>query len=191
MKVIAGINKGRHLKLSKMRIRPTRAMVRSAIFNVLGERVKYARVIDIFAGTGALGIEALSRGARFCVFIENQPKALIQNIRMLNLQNWTKVINLDFRPGIKKLSGMKFDIVFIDPPYKSSYLNQALKLLYFYKLLSKDSIIVAEHSYISPGIIPDEYKILKEKKYGSTLIYFLQIKTKGVENEKGSLCRDI
>lgn len=180
MKIISGSNKGQYLKVARAGIRPTKGIVRSAIFNILGKQVNNAFVIDIFAGTGALGIEALSRGAKFCIFIENHPSILIENIKKLNLQMKTKILKKDFRPALKQMRETKFDIIFIDPPYKKDYLAQTLKLLYFYALIAKNGIIVAEHSQHHPRTIPPEYIVLKEKKYGDTFISFLALK----ENKK-------
>jgi len=176
MKILTGSYKGKQLKVSKTGIRPTKAIVRSAIFNILREKINDASIIDIFAGTGAMGIEALSRGARFCIFIEKNPATLLKNIKALNLNDRTRVIKLDFRPGLKKLRGMQFDIVFIDPPYKTEYFNETLKLLYFYRLLKEESIVVVEYSHFNSGPTIEEYEIIKEKKYGDTIISFLKLK---------------
>lgn len=176
MKIISGLNKGQYLKVTKTGIRPTKGIVRSAIFNILHEQVNNACVMDIFAGTGALGIESLSRGAKFCTFIENHPAILIENIKKLNLQAKTKIIKKDFRPALKQLRKKKFDIIFIDPPYKKNYLVQTLKLLCFYSLIAQNGIIVVEYSHLNPRAIPSEYIVLKEKRYGDTLVSFLALK---------------
>jgi 16S rRNA (guanine966-N2)-methyltransferase len=176
MRINTGSYKGRRLKVSKTGIRPTKAIVRSAIFNILGEKINNAFVVDIFAGTGAMGIEALSRGARFCVFIEKYPFTLLKNIKEMDLDKRIKVIKLDFRPGLKKLRGTEFDIAFIDPPYKTEYLHEALELLYYYRLLKKDSIVVIEYAHFNPFLNLDEYNIIKEKRYGDTIVSFLKLK---------------
>ncbi len=162
--------------MPKKGVRPTKGIVRSAIFNILGEHIKNAWVIDIFAGSGALGIEALSCGAKFCVFVEREPMILLKNIKELGLQKKAKIIKQDFRPGLKRIKSMKFDIAFIDPPYKKSYANEALRLLYFYNLLNENSIVVVEHTHLKPLLIPEVYEIIKEKKYGNTSVTFLQLK---------------
>ncbi len=176
MRILTGSYKGKILKGPKTGIRPTKAIVRSAIFNILGDVINDAIVIDIFAGTGAMGIEALSRGARFCIFIEKNPGVLLKNIKALDLNDRIKVIKQDFRPGLKKLRDMVFDVVFIDPPYRTGYLNEALKLLYFYNLLKEESIVVVEYSNFYPCAIDERYKVIKEKRYGNTLVSFLKIK---------------
>jgi 16S rRNA (guanine(966)-N(2))-methyltransferase RsmD len=175
MKILAGSNKGRYLKVARSGMRPTKAIVRSAIFNILNTKIDNAKIIDIFAGTGALGIESLSRGAQFCVFIENHPAALIENIRKLNLRTSTMVIKQDFRPALKRLHGMKFDIAFIDPPYKTEFILETLRLLYFYELLTDEGIVIAEYTHFNRLTKPEEYITLREKRYGDTLISFLGI----------------
>ncbi|MGQ9465342.1 MAG: 16S rRNA (guanine(966)-N(2))-methyltransferase RsmD [bacterium] len=176
MKIIAGLNKGRYLKVARSGMRPTKGIVRSAIFNVLGKKVNDAWIMDIFAGTGALGIEALSRGAKFCTFIENHPKMLIKNIKELGLTAKTEIIKKDFRPALKQLHKKKFDIIFIDPPYEKDYLIPAMKLLHLYSLIAKNGIVVAEHTHFNPCVFPSEYILLKEKRYGDTFVSFLTSK---------------
>ncbi|MEO0205507.1 MAG: 16S rRNA (guanine(966)-N(2))-methyltransferase RsmD [candidate division WOR-3 bacterium] len=183
MKILAGSNKGRYLKVAKTGIRPTKAIVRSAIFNILRDCIYNADVIDIFAGTGALGIEALSQGARTCVFIEQNPKVLLENIKQLKIQKEIQVIRQDFRPALKKLLGKKFDIAFIDPPYKKGFLVETLRLIYFYGLMRREGIIVAEYPYFNRLVIPQEFIVLKEKKYGDTLLSFLRLKYNNKELE--------
>lgn len=181
MKIIAGLNKGKSLKVARSGIRPTKGIVRSAIFNILGKKVNDAWILDVFAGTGALGIEALSRGAKFCTFIENHPKILIKNIKELNLTAKTEIIRNDFRPALKQLRERKFDIIFIDPPYEKDYLTHAMKLLYIYSLIAKNGIVVAEHTHFNPCTFPSEYILLKEKRYGDTIVSSLTLKEDGKE----------
>lgn len=174
MRITAGKDKGRSIRVSKKGIRPTKGIVRQAIFNVIGDMICGASVLDLFAGSGALGIEAISRGARFCTFIERSPKILFENLRNLLILNNTKVLSGDFRPALKRLKGNKFDIVFIDPPYRSNYLGIALKLIREKGLLNDGGMIVAEHPFKEPLKIPDGYLIVKEKRFGNTAISFIK-----------------
>ncbi|MGB9720085.1 MAG: 16S rRNA (guanine(966)-N(2))-methyltransferase RsmD [bacterium] len=176
MKIIAGLNKGRYLKVAKSGMRPTRAIVRSAIFNILRDHICNANLIDIFAGTGALGLEALSQGAKSCVFVEKNPRILLNNIKHLKLQKKIQVIKQDFRPALKYLRGEKFDIAFIDPPYKGEFVSETLKLICFYQLIEEQGIIVAEYARFNRLVIPQEYIVLKEKRYGDTSVSFLKLK---------------
>uniref|UniRef100_A0A7C4TAZ7 16S rRNA (Guanine(966)-N(2))-methyltransferase RsmD n=1 Tax=candidate division WOR-3 bacterium TaxID=2052148 RepID=A0A7C4TAZ7_UNCW3 len=174
MKVTAGLKKGQILKVSKRGIRPTRGIIRQAIFNIIGERIQDALVLDLFAGTGAFGIEALSRGARDCIFIDKEPAIIIKNIQRLKLQTCSRIIAKDFRPALKKLKNNEFDIIFIDPPYNTDYLPTALKLIQNLRLLKDNGIIITERRAGIIYKIPENYRIVKEKKYGDTEVDFIE-----------------
>ncbi len=188
MRITAGIKRNRRLRVSKRGIRPTREMVRQAVFNILGERVYQSVVLDIFAGTGAMGIEAISRGARSVVFIEITPGILMENLRRLALEDKGRVIAGDFRPALKKLSGSKFDIIFLDPPYKKGYLTTALGLIQDRGLLRNGGMIIAEHRVNTKFEIPNGLRVVKKRRYGDTEITFIQ---REEIYEKGNLCRNI
>jgi 16S rRNA (guanine966-N2)-methyltransferase len=173
MRIVGGLNKGRRIKISKRGIRPTKGIVREAIFNVIGVKVQRAYVLYIFAGSGALGLEAISRGARSCAFIEKKPKILLQNIKNLSLNSETKVMAKDFRIWLKKIACEKFDIIFLDPPYNKNYVGKTIKLISQHKLLKDKGIIVAEHHPEEKFILPEDLSILKRKRYGETAVTFI------------------
>lgn len=170
MRIAGGQNKGRRLKVSKKGIRPTKGIVREAIFNIVGSRIQGAEGLDIFAGSGALGLEAISRGAKNCVFIEKKPRTLLQNIKNLFSVKKTKVIKNDFRIGLRKVKKQKFDIIFLDPPYNKNYIEKTISIISKYGLLKDEGIIIAEH-YVSEKFgLPDDLCIVKEKRYGETTV---------------------
>jgi 16S rRNA (guanine966-N2)-methyltransferase len=174
MKIIAGANKGRYLKVPGRGTRPTRGMIRQAVFDVLGDSVLNAAVLDLFAGSGALGIEALSRGAGSCVFVEKNPRALRSNIQACGLDRDRIVLFMrDFRFGLRKLAGARFDLIFIDPPYGKGFLDTAVSLVTRYRLLKPGGIVIAEHSSGETVAIPPALAVIKEKTYGETTISFL------------------
>ncbi len=173
MRIAGGQNKGRRLKVSKKGIRPTKAVVREAIFNILSKKIHDADVLDVFAGSGALGLEAVSRGANSCVFIEKIPKTLIKNVKKLSATSKIQVIRGDFRVGLKRLKTAKFDIIFLDPPYHRNYIEKTTKLVLRYNLLKDKGIIVAEHSSDEELFLPDGLLILKKKYYGETAVTFI------------------
>jgi 16S rRNA (guanine966-N2)-methyltransferase len=173
MRVVGGYKKGQRLKVSRKGIRPTKSIVREAIFNIIRDRVQGARILDIFAGSGALGIESLSRGAAHCVFIEKQTKMLSENIERLLLKDYADIIRSDYKKGLMLVKGQCFELIFLDPPYHENHLEKALGLIYSNKLLCKDGMIIAEHL---PGItigLPDSMMISKKKRYGDTEVTFL------------------
>jgi 16S rRNA (guanine(966)-N(2))-methyltransferase RsmD len=156
MRVIAGTFRSRQLKsLKGLALRPTSDRLRETLFNVLADRIAGARFLDIFAGTGAVGIEAISRGAAEVVFIENhQPAAtLIQkNLDSLEIHFGARIFPLDALRALQRLtaahraSAPPFDIVFLDPPYASTEdYGRVLSFLGEAPFLADASLIIAEH----------------------------------------------
>jgi 16S rRNA (guanine966-N2)-methyltransferase len=178
MRIIAGAFKGRRLAPVKGRTRPTAAKVREAVFNILGPAVVGVKVLDLFAGTGALGIEALSRGAAAAVFVEDNPeavKALRRNLENLELQGQTRVWPLSVTMALKKLAGQseRFGLAFLDPPYGGGEAVTALKGLASLDLLLTGAQVVVEHS--RRETLPEEsghLRRLKVRRYGDTQVAF-------------------
>ena len=144
MRVITGTARGRKLTEPKdMSVRPTTDMVKEAIFSIVQFDVPGRRVLDLFAGTGQLGIEALSRGARECVFVDNSPASLAlvrKNLEICKMQ--APVIRSD---ALAYLSGCgKFDLVFIDPPYHAGLYDKVLENIFGFDILNDGGIILVE-----------------------------------------------
>lgn len=178
MRVIAGKVKGRKLHMVKNdRTRPTADRVKESLFNILGDSVMGARVLDIFAGVGSLGIEALSRGAKTAVFIDNDSRCtavITRNLTELGLAEYGTVIKADFRKALKRLTG-PFDLVFADPPYDTNYLKSTAELLCRNRLLAPAGLFVAEHRR-DAEIELRELKLLRRKDYGQTTLSFFVCK---------------
>lgn len=178
MRIIAGSLKGRRLAPVKGRIRPTAAKVREAVFSILGEAVLEARVLDLFAGTGALGIEALSRGAREAVFVEDHPAALRvlrRNLEDLGLAAQSLVLPLPVAGALKKLAarGELFGLVFMDPPYGGEVAAATLTGLAASAILLPAAWVVTEHS--RRETLPESCGKLRRrqlKRYGDTQVAF-------------------
>lgn len=146
MRVITGEARGRKLREPVgMDIRPTTDMVKESLFNILQFSLEGARVLDLFAGTGQLGIEALSRGARECVFVDKSPEALklvAENLKITGLADRARLVKGDSIAYLR--SGEKFDIVFIDPPYDTELLNNAIEFATSFDILRENGIMVCE-----------------------------------------------
>ena len=131
MRIVGGKFAGRNLTSPlDYRVRPTAEHVRAAVMEMLGDEVKDARLIDLFAGTGALGLEAISRGARTCDFVETRPSslhALKANIGLFRLKDATRVFKKDAVPFATTLEEGRYDIAFADPPYGSRMLDRVLE----------------------------------------------------------------
>lgn len=150
MRVIAGVARGRPLKAPKGRgTRPTSDRVREALFNVLAARVPGARVLDGFAGTGALGIEALSRGARAAVFVEQNPAVaglIRENLRSTGLGESAGVVVQDVSRTASLEPLGPFDLVFLDPPYDKGWAARLLQAFSRSALLAPEGLLILEHS---------------------------------------------
>jgi 16S rRNA (guanine966-N2)-methyltransferase len=156
MRVIAGTYRSRILKsLKGLALRPTSDRLRETLFNVLGPGVAGARFVDVFAGTGAVGIEALSRGAAEVVFIENHPPAVAlirKNLESLGVRSGAAVFGADALRGLemlaakRKAGGAPFDFVFLDPPYAAAEeYERVLRVLGSASFLAPGSVVIAEH----------------------------------------------
>lgn len=174
MRIISGNFKGRKLKtLEGMNTRPTADRIKESLFNILGSKVYDSKVLDLFAGSGALGLEALSRGACFCVFIDSSKDAISivkDNINLCKQENNSKIINKDYLVALKSLED-KFDIIFVDPPYSKGIEISVLENIN--TMLSEDGIIIIETD--KADIPPDNINGLIKydaRKYGRTLISF-------------------
>ena len=167
MRIVAGTLGGRRIAAPRGRdVRPTSDRVREALFSILGARVAGARVLDLFAGTGALGLEALSRGAATAVFVDRDVSAVRANLEALGLE--AEVHRCDALAFVRA-GGGPFDLVFLDPPYKSAS-DLAPKLAdTLPALLAPAAIVVSESDRRAPLDIPP-LEIQDERRYGDTLI---------------------
>lgn len=181
LRIIGGELKGKKLvSVRGTAVRPTADRLRESIFNIIFSCVQGAVVLDLFAGTGTYGIEALSRGAEFAVFIDNNSAALSaikNNITSCAYDNKARVINWDIRKNLnclKSISYNRFNLVFLDPPYNQSMVGLALRHLGNSHSMTKEVIVVVEHS--CHEAIPKErfaFEIKDQRKYGKTLVSFL------------------
>ena len=181
MRIISGDLKGKRIHSIKgTKTRPTSDRLRESIFNIIAFNVQPARTLDLFAGTGAFAIEALSRGAEFAVLIDiskSAVSAIKKNIKSCRLENRTKVIKWDINKNLNCVehSYPLFDLVFIDPPYDKNFLKPTLLNLHLSCCLKNGSLIIVEHSLLEPiPKIPVVFEITDQRKYGKTLVSFLK-----------------
>ncbi|VBB05672.1 n-6 adenine-specific dna methylases signature [Lucifera butyrica] len=184
MRIITGTAKGVILKgPAGNATRPTADRVKESLFSILGSRIIDASVLDLFAGTGNLGLEALSRGAEKAVFIDQslQSVALIkENARRTKLADRTEIYKNDVFKAIDKLSqtGRSFDLIFCDPPYNQGLITAVLEKVAFYTILNPEAMLIIEHSRheMINSELPS-FQILRTEKYGETLVSFLLYKS--------------
>ena len=181
MRVVAGDLKGRKIEAVKGdNTRPTSDKIKETIFNVMGQFFAGGRALDLFAGSGNLGIEALSRGIESAIFIDadfQAVKTIKQNIKTLGLENQTEVYRNDAFKALKVLETKKvtFDLVFLDPPYGKIALTELLNELVVKDLLNNDALVVCEYG-IGEDIQydPAKLEVLKQAEYGTIGIHILR-----------------
>lgn len=179
MRVIAGTLRGKRLYgIRGLAIRPTSDRLRETMFNILGSRVRGAVVLDLFAGTGALGIEAISRGASWVTFVDRSRESLMvvkKNIESCLLSSKTGMASRDASKSLDGIArpGM-FDLVFMDPPYCRNLVGSALSTTCDSGLLAPHALVVVEHAVQEPLTrLPESLALLDQRKYGKTLVSFL------------------
>jgi len=184
LRVISGKCRGKKLFAFKgLSLRPTSDRVKEAIFDILQKFPPGENVLDLFAGTGALGIEALSRGAQRAVFVEESARSgavLRRNIEACRLSGQAEVVSKGVQAGLKALEerGDLFDLIFLDPPYGKGLAYRALESLSRSRLLSVTALIVAEHSADEDLSLIPSLERIDWRKYGGTEVSFFRRKGK-------------
>ncbi len=182
LRIIAGSRKGHKLHAIKgLVIRPTTDRIRESIFNILGSVVVDAVVLDLYAGAGGMGIEALSRGAAFALFVEKKPYSLqtiARNLDHLKLTNQSRVVKRDILKGLGWLETLsyRFNIVFMDPPYEKNYVARTLSFLSQAGILSSEPRIIVEHSVRE--VVPEsagDLALYDQRTYGKIMVSFYEI----------------
>lgn len=184
MRIIAGRAKGRSLKSPKgMLTRPTQDRIRESLFNIL-ENFGFTdvSVLDIFAGTGALGLEALSRGAGNCTFIDHYTRRLIEeNADLCGFSNRITVLGMETDAALAHLQGQSFYYIFADPPYNKNLVNDTLGKIMRYGLLKPQGLVLMEHSSKERIETNQAFSVIREKTYGKeTRISFVSAMQKEV-----------
>jgi 16S rRNA (guanine966-N2)-methyltransferase len=194
MRIIAGKFKGRKIDfVSDENTRPTADMVRESLFCKIQFTIAGSSFLDLFSGSGAIGLEALSRGAKKVCFVERDKKnfeIIKKNIKNLYGEDYEKTLQdngqqailinsdyLNFLDNAKKYSPLKF--VYIDPPYKSGFYKIALQKLKENNLISNESLLILEHEAkqnIKDLQIPDYFEVLSQKKYGIKMLSYVKLK---------------
>lgn len=180
MRIISGKYKGRVLKGYTLKgTRPTMDRVKESLFATINEYVNNSVCLDLFAGSGALGIEALSMGSREVVFVDKEYiacKTIKSNLDLLNVNTNTAILNMDYLKALERLYPKKFDLIFLDPPYKADYLEKALKKIEELKLITDTSLVILESDDINKLTFSNYYIEVRTKKYGDKYIRILKKK---------------
>ncbi|MBK1469088.1 16S rRNA (guanine(966)-N(2))-methyltransferase RsmD [Parvimonas parva] len=179
MRIISGKKRGLNLlSPTDYNVRPTTDKVKESIFNILFDIDSKSIVLDLFCGSGAMGIEFLSRGAErvyFCDLSTDSLKITKQNLEKANFLENSIIINKDYMDSLNYFydNNLKFDYVFLDPPYKEEYIKKSLDFIWNNNILNDDAVIIVE---TDKDIVIENFEIIKEKKYSKTKVIFLERK---------------
>lgn len=181
MRIIAGSRRSLPLKtISGDDTRPTTDRIKETLFNILQDRIPGAYFLDLFAGSGQIGLEALSRGASYAVFVESgkkQAACIEENIRFTRFEETTLLLQTDVSAGIARLEGRyQFDLIFLDPPYRSGLEWTALSLLGQSSIVKPDALIIVEAALDQDFSDAASYalQVVREKKYKTNKHVFLE-----------------
>ena len=186
MRIISGTFRGKKILEPKdIKTRPLKDLTKESIFNILNHSNKFkidlenSNILDLFSGVGSFGFECLSRGAKYVVFAEKYNgvlPVLKKNLQSLkSIENYEilekDIYNINFLKTLDK----KFDIIFMDPPYKDSDINDLLENIFNQKILNENGILIIHRHKDEKDLIPNKFKVIEEKKYGLSKIIFLSI----------------
>ncbi len=179
MKIISGKYKGRVLEgFDIAGTRPTMDRVKESLFAMIQSYLEDATVLDLFAGSGNLGIEALSEGAKEIYLVDKNKKScqvINRNLKKIGIEA-SDIFCGDYKSALKKYreQSIKFDIIFLDPPYQTDLVKKSVEIIEKYELLSQNGIIVAESDILDKIIFSDKLEIVKSKKYGDKVVAILK-----------------
>ena len=174
MKIIAGSAKGRPIKAPASGTRPMTGRVRESLFSIIAGRLAQARVLDLYAGSGSMGLEALSRGAESCVFVERgnrATKVLEDNVAKVGLGG--TILSTTVESAIAKLEG-PFDIIFIDPPYAHDDRTVGAVLERAEPLLAIDGLVVLHRQAASEVLVPEFLTCVDQRRYGDAVLTMME-----------------
>jgi len=178
MHIIAGERRGATLFAPKgMDTRPTQAKVKESLFNIIQAYVPDADVLDLFAGSGNLALEALSRGAGSAVMVDQDREAaqcIRRNVEKLRFEDRTQALRCDWKQAVSQLkaAGKQFDLVFLDPPYRMVELDECCAALADAGLLLTDAMLVLEHRTDAAKLPDERFELIRERTYADTQIHF-------------------
>jgi len=189
LRVISGSARGHKLiPPTGLNIRPTTDRIKEAVFSMIQNDLWEADFLDLFSGTGAIGIEALSRGAKSCTFVDSSKESIeiinknIKQVSSTIKSSDYRILNQDILSAIAGLKDKKFDIIFMDPPYDKEIIDTTLKCIGDNNILKENAFIVIEQSKDKPKPLEGKFTALKTKIYGLTTITIMKQEARSAED---------
>lgn len=183
MRIIGGRLRGRTVEAPRgVLSRPPLSVIRESIFNILGRSIEGGRVLDLFAGSGSLGIEAVSRGAGEVHFVDSARRCaemIERNARSLGIGDVSRVTRQDALEFVRAWRGGPFDVIFIDPPFLSGRVDEALQAFDGSGLVSDRTVVVARVHWRERPSVPSVFQIARQRKFGDSVVFFLKIAAQG------------
>lgn len=178
MRIIGGRLKGRTVEAPRgVLSRPPLSVIRESIFNILGESTQGGRILDLFAGSGSLGIEAISRGAGEVHFVDSARRCaemIERNARSLGISDVSRVVRQDALEFVRAWRGAPFDIVFMDPPFLSGRVEEALQAFDGSGLVSDRTVVIVRVHWREHPAIPSVFQVTRQRKFGDSVVLFLK-----------------
>lgn len=183
MRIISGKARGTKLyTLEGENTRPTLDRVKESVFSIIQSEIEGAKILDLFAGSGAIGLEFLSRGAQKAVLCDKSKEAvniIKKNIEKTHMEQETQVFNTDFENCLERLKNEQFDIIYVDPPYETNYILKSLEKIIKLNIAKEECLIIIEtddEQRIEKEIKNIDVEIVDKRKYGRATIIFLSLK---------------
>ena len=181
MRIISGKAKGTKLyTLDGLETRPTLDRVKESLFNIIQGRIEDALILDLFSGSGAIGLEFLSRGARKAYLCDKSKDAvdiIRKNIQKTHMEENVEILNMDYKKALDKVKFEKFDIIYLDPPYKTDFIKKSIEAILENNCLNENGIIILEKDKkdrVKKEISENKLSIIDERKYGRANLMFLE-----------------
>ncbi len=180
MRVISGSARGIKLKAPEgLNTRPTIERIKESLFNIIANDLYDINFLDIYSGSGSIGIEALSRGAKKAVFIDSSKESvnvIENNLKKTRLSENAEIIKADVFDAVLRLGKekRKFDIIFMDPPYKKGLVEETLKAVLNERILNENGFIIAEQALAEPEVLVDGFNVFRIKKYNKIKMIFIE-----------------
>jgi 16S rRNA (guanine966-N2)-methyltransferase len=178
VRIVGGKYKGRNIEAPRgLLSRPPLALIRESVFNILGDWVSGKSVLDLFAGSGSLGIEALSRGAGRLESVDSARRCVEmvrRNLSKLGVSEASRVSRRNAVDFVRSWQGLPFDLVFVDPPFLSGKVQEVLACLASVDVLSADGVVVSRHHRRDRADVPGVFEVFKQRKFGESIVSFIR-----------------